>query len=172
VADIENRLETLELIIGLHTATIARRTALDLALTIDTMRLTGADDSVIRNILLADLKQGGVIFGTFRNGIKNTTGNAIQMASTEASRSVFEERGVKEYTWITGGGNTCPDCLPRHGEVATYEEWEISGLPRSGFSVCGLHCGCTLVPSTYRGEKLEKALYRTERVKELRKKYA
>lgn len=169
--EIDERLATLEIIIGLHAETVARKTALDLSLTIDTLRLTGADDSVIKNILLADLKEGGVIFGTYRNAIKNTTGNAIQMASTEASRSVFESNNVKEYTWITGGGNTCPDCLPRHGQVASYEEWEISGLPRSGFSVCGLHCGCTLVPSTYRGEQLEKALYRTERVKELRKKY-
>ena len=170
--DVEERLENLEIVIGLQVETIASKTALDLNLTIQTLKLSGMSNDRIKKLLLADLKDGGVIFGTYRNAIKNTTGNAVQMASTEASRNVFESRNVKEYMWVTGGGNTCPDCLPRHGQKATYEQWEISGLPRSGFSVCKHHCGCTLVPSGYKGEKLDKALFRTERIKELRKKYA
>ena len=169
---IDDRLESLEIIVELQVATSASKTALDLNLTIQSLKLSGMSDNSVRNLLLADLKNGGPIFGTYRNSIKNTTGNAVQMASTEASRSVFESRGVREYSWITGGGNTCPDCKPRHGQKSTYEQWQLVGHPRSGFSVCGFHCGCTLVPSTYRGEQLENPLYRTERIKELRSKYS
>ncbi len=169
--DIDERLATLEIIIGIKVSSAAAKTVIDLNTAIQTLKATGMSDKGIKNILQRDLKEGGVIFGTYKNAIKNTTGSAVQMASTEATRSIFEERGVKEYKWITAGGNVCPDCLPRHNEVATYEEWEIAGLPRSGFSVCGANCGCTIVPSNYRGENLESALYRTERVKQLRKKY-
>ena len=165
-------LESLEIIIANSISISATKTALDIAETVTSLRLSGMSESAIRARLLTDLNNGGIIFGTYRNAIKNTTSSAIHMASSEATRSTFESRGVKEYIWITGGGNTCPDCLPRHNEVRTYEQWQSVGIPRSGFSVCGHHCGCTLVPSTYRGEKLDKALYRTERVKELRKKFS
>tara|TARA_R110000744_G_scaffold137110_2_gene247520 strand:+ start:2553 stop:3128 length:576 start_codon:yes stop_codon:yes gene_type:complete len=165
-------LETLEIVIANSIQATASKTALDITQTINNLRLSGMSDSAIRIRLLTDLNNGGVIFGTYRNAIKNTTGSAIHMASSEATRSVFEDNNVKQYSWITGGGNTCPDCLPRHGEIRTFEQWQSVGIPRSGFSVCGHNCGCTLVPSTYQGEDLEKALYRTERVKVLRKKYA
>lgn len=172
IEELGKSLASLEIIIATSLQATATKTALNILETVNTLRASGMSDNAIRATLLSDLNSGGIIFGTYRNAIKNTTGAAIHLASSEATRSVFESRGVKEYKWLTGGGNTCPDCLPRHGEVRTWEEWTSIGKPRSGFSVCGKNCGCTLVPSTYKGEQIEEPLYRTKRIKELRKKYA
>lgn len=165
-------LASLEIIIATSLSATATKTALDIAELVNSLTLSGMSNESIKATLLTDLKSGGRIFGTYRNAIKGTTESAIHLASSEATRSVFENRGVKEYVWMTGGGNTCPDCLPRHGQVQTWEQWQIAGAPRSGFSVCRHHCGCTLIPSTYKGEQINEPLYRTKRIKELRKKYA
>ena len=49
-----------------------------------------------------------------------------------------------EYTWVNESAKPCPDCAGRGGEKRPYSEWELVGLPRSGFSVCNKSCKCTL----------------------------
>ena len=56
------------------------------------------------------------------------------------------------FTWIAALVNTCLDCLPRHGEQALMSEWEGQGLPGTGWSVCGDHCQCGLMPSDLAGD--------------------
>ena len=48
------------------------------------------------------------------------------------------------YTWRIESAKPCPDCARRSGEERTLAEWEMVGLPRSGFSICGRNCKCII----------------------------
>lgn len=53
--------------------------------------------------------------------------------------------------WIAvADGNTCGDCMDRHAEVHSHEEWSRLGPPRSAALQCGRRCRCELLP--YRGD--------------------
>lgn len=164
-------IQELEIIITSSMTTTTSKAILDLQQTITTLRATGASDEVIRNTLLQDLDEGGIIFGTYRNNIKNATGNAVQLMSEAAIRQQYGDKGIRTFKWITAGGNVCDDCLPRHGEIATWQEWNIIGMPRSGFSVCKHNCQCQLVPSTYNDKEVQSVVRRKERKKELKEKF-
>jgi len=146
----EQNLEDLSIIIGTTLATASAKTVLDLQGIITQMRTSGMSDDAIRNFLLNDLKQGGRIFGQYRNAIKNTVGNAVTFSSRVAQKEVFESAGVKRYKWVSiskkEGKQPCPDCAERDGEVGTYEFFTTVGLPQSGFSVCQFACNCKLEP--------------------------
>jgi hypothetical protein len=167
----EDALDELEIIITSAMATATTKTILDLQQTITNLRATGTSTEAIRSVLLQDLNDGGIIFGTFRNAIKNTTGNAVQMMSEAAIRGQYGDKGIKTFKWITAGGNVCEDCEPRHGDIATWEEWSAIGTPRSGFSVCKQNCQCQLVPSTYNDKEIQSVVRRKERKKELKEKF-
>ena len=51
----------------------SERLVIDLEELINTMILAGASSSIIENILESDLKEGGRIFGAFKNESKSTT---------------------------------------------------------------------------------------------------
>ena len=96
-------IEELEIIITTSMSTTTSRAVLDLQQTITTLRATGASDDVIRNTLLQDLDDGGIIFGTYRNNIKNTTANAVQMMSEAAIRGQYGDANIKQFRWVTAG---------------------------------------------------------------------
>jgi len=121
-------------------------TTINLESLIETMRSSGASDKVIKEVLMNDLKNGGKIFGQFKNQFKAIgeygIGNMANIGIVSVLSSKYEGQ---EYKWQAVGRNICPDCQDRHGQIATWEEWKLAGLPQSGFSVCGMHCKCTLV---------------------------
>lgn len=121
---------------------------------INSMRLSGMAVSEIRKVLIADLIAGGRVFGQLRNGVKRISKNSIEEAGNIAAQKVFEQKGLKQYKWITVGKNICPDCRPRHGETGELEYFKTIGMPKSEFSVCGTNCNCMLVPIEYEGEDL------------------
>lgn len=55
----------------------------------------------------------------------------------------------REWRWITFFTKSCPDCIDRHNFQATYPQWQDRGLPRTGTTVCRVHCHCVLVPAEY-----------------------
>ena len=119
------------------------------AITIDEyiqVRLTqGADPKVLREELLKDLKEGGRIFGELRRAIR-ATANGVSNRTRDITE--FAEIGIQDdYRWSAVMVNTCPDCMERHGEVKTWEEWEAEGLPRTGHTVCKENCKCVLLPA-------------------------
>lgn len=167
-----SRLRELEILIGTQIEAVAETTAIQIETAVATMVTTRMTPKRIRQVLLDDLKEGGVIFGAYRNAIRNTTNTAVRLASSEATRQVFENRDIELFRWTTAGNNVCRDCEPRHGEVDTFQAWEEVGLPRSGFSVCSSHCQCVLVPDSFTDEEEQGILYRKERTRELRERYA
>lgn len=120
------------------------RTTASLDEIIDRLRLQGLSDDAILTQLEADLADGGRIFGEFRRAVKATTEGTIGSIATDA---YLEEFGTDvNFTWIAALVNTCEDCLPRHGVVKSFPDWEAEGLPRTGWSVCRGNCQCVLIP--------------------------
>jgi len=119
------------------------RTALTLDEFIQTALNQGMDRDILKQTLLKDLEEGGRIFGEFRRSIKATANGT--MNNFRDSAQWAEEVDVQKFMWVAVLTNTCPDCLPRHGDIKPMEEWEQEGLPRSGFSVCKDNCKCILV---------------------------
>ncbi|RLC34040.1 hypothetical protein DRH14_03810 [Candidatus Shapirobacteria bacterium] len=120
------------------------RTAITLEEYVKVRTLQGTGLDVIKQDLLTDLREGGRIFGEFRNSVKATAAGSINRLRDDAE---FSEIGVDlKYRWSAVLVNTCSDCLERHGTVAEWDEWEVIGLPRSGSTVCRENCKCVLLP--------------------------
>ena len=140
--------------------TAAQQTTMNLQELVINMKASGMGSDAIRNVLLNDLNTGGAIFGNFKNSVKKTVAGGVGMAGNGAAFQKYTKAGVKTFRWITAGAKSCPDCIPRHGETGSMEYFETIGVPKSGFSVCGANCQCTLVPEGSNGENLEKPLVR------------
>jgi len=139
----------------------ATKTALTMNELITTMKSAGMSNVAIRQTLLNDLNTGGQLFGAFRNNLKNTIKNGIEISSNDSANKEFTNAGIQEFRWVSIGDNSvCPDCAGRSGEIGTLEYHETLGLPASGFSVCQGNCRCKLVPIDYKGEDLDKPLIR------------
>ena len=123
----------------------AKRTAATLEEYIAARVAQGVSLETIKTDLLKDLEEGGRIFGEFRNAIKATVKGSTMRARDVAQ---FAETGLDiKYRWVAVMVNTCPDCLERHGQDKTWEEWEAEGMPRTGHTVCKENCRCVLVPA-------------------------
>lgn len=128
----------------------AEKTAITLEEYVATLRESGVADSVIKQNLLEDLNSGGRIFGEFFNGIGLDVSGRLGELSRAASRFKMGVKKTDYMVWISvsiQGGDTkvCPDCEPRHGEVDTYENWVLRGLPKTGWSVCRTNCKCVIM---------------------------
>jgi hypothetical protein len=122
----------------------ARRLSITLNEYIEMQLAMGVNINNIQAELLADLDTGGRIFGEFVNAIK-ATANGVMYRSRDNAE--IAEIGIDtKWRWVAVLVNTCPDCLERHGEVNSWEEWESIGFPRTGTTVCRERCRCSLVP--------------------------
>jgi hypothetical protein len=142
---LRKQFEDANLIINIQITGAVGKTVADLETLIGTMRASGATDKAIREVLLSDLNSGGRIFGAFRNQFKSIGEFAVGRLSQYGSYYEMVTAGVKEFKWQSAGKNICPDCKARHGQTGSWEEFEMMGLPKSGFSVCGGYCNCDLV---------------------------
>lgn len=125
-------------------ATKVQRTALTLEGYIELRIAQGSSMEIIRADLLKDLEEGGRIFGEFKNALKPTF-----MGSLGRFRDAGElaEMGLEgNWRWVAVLKNTCPDCLKRHNQIKTWNDWEAEGLPRANATVCEQYCKCVLVP--------------------------
>jgi len=136
----DREMETLDIAL---TAKVSR-SAISLEEYINIRLTQGVAIAVIKDELLTDLEEGGRIFGEFRNAMKVTyVGSLMRFRDTVQ----IAELGIDtKYRWVAVLINTCPDCLERHGNIATWEQWESEGLPRTGQTVCKENCKCVLIP--------------------------
>jgi|TARA_B100000579_G_C22564620_1_gene726038 SPP1 gp7 family putative phage head morphogenesis protein len=135
------------LVITFEIESAVAKTVIDLETLIKRMKATGASNEAIKQVLLNDLNTGGRIFGTFKNQFRATSDFAVGRMSTYGQLYEYGKKGIKEYRWYAYNvDKACPDCQERHGQILPYNEWEQFGVPRSGFSVCGLYCKCELLP--------------------------
>lgn len=127
----------------------AAKTAITLSEYVEALRARGVADSVIRQGLDDDLTNGGRIFGEFFRGISMDVTGRIGELTRGAATIRAGVQPDDNMTWVaismTEGDKACPDCTPRHGEVDTYQNWMLRGLPKTGWSVCRTHCKCVLM---------------------------
>ena len=143
----------------------AAQTTLSIQELVSTMRSQGMADQAIRQTLLNDLNSGGQLFGSFRNKLKNTVKNGVELNAKDAVNTEYKDAGVQNFQWISVGDNkVCIDCEERHRETGTLEFFETIGLPASGFSVCQTNCRCQIVPQDYKGENLDKPLVKKKKL--------
>jgi hypothetical protein len=117
----------------------------NLQLRITQMMASGMSPNAILDVLRRDLANGGPLFGGLKKAVET---NIFPAVDNIAQGAVIEANpGASRWEWITTSAGPCADCLPRHGVVKTYAEWEAIGLPRSGFSRCGDYCKCVLAPT-------------------------
>ena len=111
------------------------------------LRNAGVSQSEILNILGNDLTTGGRVFGELRNTVKRGIISSTMHASRIGQDRVYGDSVNMQWVSV-GTPKICIDCADRTGEVRSWEEWEASGLPASGFSVCKEFCYCQLIPSS------------------------
>jgi hypothetical protein len=123
----------------------AGKAALTLDEFINLSLANGVSRETLKAELLRDLNQGGRIFNEFRNSVKSTATGTLKRASDSGEFAYLEEN--KTFRWVAvADGNVCPDCIERHGQVKSMEDWESAGLPATGFTVCKEACRCVLIP--------------------------
>jgi hypothetical protein len=116
----------------------------------------GLSDQQVINVLLDDLNNDGQIFGGLKRQLIGDSQEFIEVAGSRLTAEEFQiQSGEESGTWVAILVNTCEDCLPRHGQTKTYNEWEELGMPRSGFSVCKSKCQCDVFPASVTESKEE-----------------
>jgi len=168
--DMENVVNKTIAVLSISLQAKAKKTAITLEEYINLLRASGMADSEIRKNLLADLNEGGRIFGEFYRGLGIDITGQMGVLSRSATALRFGFQPKQECVWVSvsiqEGDKACPDCEPRHGEVDTYESWTLRGLPKSGFSVCRTNCKCVLMKTgDVEGEETLKQPLRLERRK-------
>lgn len=145
--DISEHIDKATMIIQIQMNSAVDKTVVDLQTLINQMRASGASDDVIREVLQRDLATGGRIFGGLRSQFRATGDFAVSQMSNIGSAYEMSSEGLTEFQWQTAGNRICDDCKGRSGDTKSWAEWETVGLPATGWSVCGSHCKCTLVPT-------------------------
>ena len=132
---------------GIFLSTKAVRTALTIDEFVQSRLAAGATREEILRQLIDDLQNNGRMFSEFRRAIKSTARGSINRVRDVG---YFSEEGIQtKYRWSAILVKTCPDCLDRHGQVKTWDEWEAEGMPRAGATVCRENCHCVLVAERY-----------------------
>lgn len=125
----------------------AAKTALTIDEFVQARLALGATKQAIEQQLIDDLNNNGRIFSEFRRSVKATARGSVNRVR---DIGYFSEFGVdREYRWSAVLVKTCPDCIDRHGQVKSWDEWEAVGLPRTGSTVCRENCHCVLIPKEY-----------------------
>lgn len=111
------------------------------------MRNAGMNDAQIGQALKDQLSEGGRLYGSLQSALKRTNSGMIGNSSGKGQEYV---RGRKwsestQVQWVINSQQSCKSCLARYGLIKSYGEWIKRGLPRSGFSICGVYCKCDLV---------------------------
>ncbi len=143
---------------------------------IERAKAAGMPKDVLEARLIADVEEGGPIFGKFIRSLGGAAasstlaaedqGEDVARAYAEEMISLSEMEDIlddadpedmetvaegldqeQQYMWVATLVNTCDRCLPLHGTIMTLAEWDASG-----FSTETIHdgwdseCHCDLVP--------------------------
>lgn len=108
------------------------------------LRNAGIGNQGIADTIRNDLLNNGRVFGKFSNNIKRGIVSGVMQANRIGQSEVYGDS--VNFRWVSvGSPKICVDCQERIGEVATLDQWEVIGLPATGFSICKEFCYCQLV---------------------------
>ncbi len=125
------------------------------------MSNAGMSVEQIKDTLSKQISDSTGAFGGLKKNLRNVTITGINDAANQGMYSEYKNTGLSRWRWITVSAKPCPDCEERHGQVETWEDWELLGMPKSGFSICQNNCKCKLVPENYQGKGLDSPIIRT-----------
>jgi len=128
---------------------------------VTTMSNSGMDIKQIKSVIAKQVQESTGSLGELKKNLRNIVISGVNRAANEGMYEEYKDAGASRWMWVTVSGKPCPDCAERHGQVETWEDWEILGMPQSGFSICQDHCKCKLVPENYQGKGLDKPIIRT-----------
>jgi hypothetical protein len=98
----------------------------------------------------SNIKNVGRETGKYFNAVSGAGQSYLFDVADDAMRFAFQQENLRgEWRWVTFFTRSCPDCIERHNMTGTYRFFEGIGLPRSGRTVCRVHCHCVLVPDSY-----------------------
>lgn len=124
--------------------------ALDMQVISRNLLFAGQSGATVTKIVADNVANTGRETGTYFNAIAADAKSALFQAADQAAQDAFAFRDLQNaMRWVAFFTKTCPDCIDRHNEVKSYEEWQSDGLPRSGATVCRKHCHCVLIPDSY-----------------------
>ena len=133
---------------------------------VDSQTRAGLSRAAITSGLANDMATGGPIFGEIRNSVKASLVEGVNQSARAGSFEAYDIDDKTLFTWVNVTGHKiCADCAPRGGQTATLKDWEASGLPGTGWSLCKGHCYCILDPSGKISPRIQ-----MERVEERRRK--
>lgn len=104
----------------------------------------------IAALLFGESTVASTLTDAYKAHIVRVIKGAINSGFQEGSNEYHATKTPPEklLTWTlnpTSSGTHCPDCVNRSGMRRTLAEWEVLGMPQSGFSICGNYCRCTLI---------------------------
>lgn len=123
------------------------------------MRAHGLTKPEIVTYLFNERNDSRPIYNRFNNRIKKILDDAVDRAAA----LVYGEGMIRQFAgtnrpfkWVSvGDGRVCPNCLTRHLQEHTYNDWRKMGVPRAGFTFCLLSCRCILLPTEYVDDELD-----------------
>lgn len=105
------------------------------------------DAEVLAPMRQASRWQEPVNHTSMTSGNEALSSASVRLRSPEVPPDAAHQAALDApHAWVCALVRTCPDCLPRHGQVDTALNWRRRGVPRSGWSACRGHCRCQLVP--------------------------
>ncbi len=141
----KNQMNGIFSILSIHIQAKASKTAITLQEYISVLRQNGLKDQEIKNLLFQDIADQGRIFGEFFNNLNADVRGAMNNVTHSAKWGRMMPGSEEMLIWEVDSEDPCPDCLKRDGETDTFQNWQIRGLPGSGWSVCRENCLCNLV---------------------------
>lgn len=142
---LKDKREEVVSILSIHLQSKAAKTSITLIDFIQTLKARGLSNETIKGQLYADIKDGGRIFGEFFNSLNADVRGALNQMAHSAKLGRIAPSPKQLMMWEVESDNPCPDCLRRNGSVDTFENWQVRGLPGTGWSVCRENCLCNLI---------------------------
>jgi len=129
----------------------------------------GISEQEIARQFTEQVLYGGRVADTLKRGYLGTMSKPLVWIENEAVHQAYPQE--TKWVWVSvSHKNRCPDCTDRHGQVATWEQWEAMGLPGYGATVCGYYCMCQVLPESGYDGPVPEAID-TISLAELREKY-
>lgn len=124
----------------------ANSTQMGLDSYIATLEASAISEESIREMVFGG---GSKVASTFTEAYKRKIVSIIDQSINKAWGDGMTARQALEgkqrlFTWRVESAKPCPDCSARNGQKRSLSEWQLAGLPRSGWSLCRKNCKCIL----------------------------
>lgn len=103
------------------------------------------EDEILKQ-LIDDVKNNTGEFKQLTGQIGTQLSKVIDQTAIDTSQLAVA--GLSDnYRWDwEPGAEHCDTCSERNGQIKTWQEWQILGMPAAGTTICTIWCKCSLMP--------------------------